>query len=264
MSEREVVEQLPVDTIICGNNADVLQTFPDDCIDLTVTSPPYDNLRRYKGYSWDFEAVARQLYRVTKPRGIVVWIVADATIKGSETGTSFRQALFFMDIGFKLLDTMIWYKPNPTPQEQHPRYQPAFDYMFVFCKGYPPRVFHGLTKPNKYAGKHHVNPGQRNAFDDSFRHPNGKKYVIKREGRRHNVWIISTKPYKGHSAAFPEELARDHILSWTDPGDLVLDPFVGSGTTCVAAKRLGRHYIGIDISDEYCQLARERLAQAAV
>src|SRR5690606_752449 len=127
--------------ILCGDNVSIMRTFPDECIDLTVTSPPYDHLRKYDGFLWDFDTVAHELYRVTKVGGVVVWIVNDATVKGSETGTSFKQALRFKEIGFNLHDTMIWHKPNPTPQEQHPRYQPAFEYMFVLTKGYPPRVF---------------------------------------------------------------------------------------------------------------------------
>lgn len=231
-----------------------------DSIDLTVTSPPYDNLRTYNGYTFDFEGIARELYRVTKPGGVVVWVVSDATLKGSETGSSFRQALYFKDVcGFSLHDTMIWHKGNPTPQQQHPRYQPAFEFMFVLCKGYPPRVFNGLTQPNKDAGKVRYTGGQRNT-DDSYRHEVRKGWEIKREGRKHNVWEIGVGRVAGHPAPFPDQLAADHIASWSNPGDVVLDPFLGSGTTGKMAVQMGRQFIGIEISGEYCEIARQRIA----
>lgn len=254
---------LPLDTIICGDNVQVLRTFPDNCIDLTVTSPPYDNLRKYNGYSWDFEAVAHELYRVTKPGGVVVWVVGDATIDGSETGTSFRQALYFRDVvGFKLHDTMIYAKENPVPLN-HNRYEQAFEFMFVFSK-VRLKTFNGLRVPTKYAG------GRRGG---SFRHegtdlqPIHAPGTIKDDKLRTNIWFYSVGAKRSasdaeahlHPAIFPEALARDHILSWSNPGDVVLDPFCGSGTTCKMARMYGRHYIGIDISEEYCELARRRL-----
>lgn len=255
---------MELDTIICGDNVQVLRTFPDNCIDLTVTSPPYDNLRTYHGHTWDFEGVAQELYRVTKPGGVAVWVVADATINGSETGTSFRQALRFMEIGFKLHDTMIYHKVNPLPRQRN-RYEQAFEYMFVLSKGVPATV-NLMRVPAKYAGrvaKHTARDNNQDALIAGIRETRETRILL-------NVWSytvggsMADKEAFKHPAIFPEALARDHILSWSNPGDVVLDPFCGSGTTCKMAKLLGRHYIGIDISPEYCGLARQRVALATV
>lgn len=251
---------MPLDTIICGDNVEVLRTFPDECIDLTVTSPPYDNLRTYNGYSWDFEALAHELYRVTKPGGVVVWVVGDATVNGSETGTSFRQALYFKDVvGFNLHDTMIYHKVNPLPR-QHNRYEQAFEYMFVLSKGVPATV-NLMRVPAKYAGqvaKHTARDNNQDALIARIREtretrilPNVWSYVVGRS--------MTDEEAFEHPATFPEKLAEDHILSWSNPGDIVLDPFVGSGTTAKMALKNNRHFIGIDISEEYCELARRRL-----
>ena len=123
--------------IIQGDCLEVMKSIPDKSIDMVLTSPPYDNLRDYKGYTFNFEGIAQEIYRVLKDGGVCVWIVGDATIKGSETGTSFRQALYFKEIGFNLHDTMIWYKTNPMPYIKKNCYTPCFEYMFVFSKGKP-------------------------------------------------------------------------------------------------------------------------------
>ena len=243
-----------------------MKELPSDCIDLTVTSPPYDNLRTYNGFTWDEEAIIRELFRVTKPGGVVVWIVNDATVKGSETGTSFRQALAFMDIGFNLHDTMIWEKPTFTATGSLAvRYAPVFEYMFVFSKG-KPKTFNPIKdKENKCIGKRCSSTVRKP--DGSMKAMSGEWKDIKPFGQRHNVWHISpcnsSKERSGHPAQFPEQLARDHIISWSNPGDVVLDPFMGSGTTAVACIKNGRNYIGFDISDEYCQIAERRIFEAS-
>jgi DNA modification methylase len=249
---------MEVNRIYNENCLETMARMPDGFIDLTVTSPPYDNLRSYNGYTFDFEPIATELFRVTKQGGIVVWIVNDATVNGSETGTSFKHALGFKAWGFNLHDTMIWYKSDPTPQQQHPRYQPAFEYMFVLCKGNRPNTFRPLKVPNKNAGMQKITSGQRNS-DNSFRHPNGKELTIRDEQFRPNVWNMGANGYYGHPASFPEQLARDHIHSWSSPGDIVYDCFMGSGTTAKAAHQLGRRWIGSEISAEYVELANKRL-----
>lgn len=242
------------------------QVLEDQSIDLTVTSPPYDNLRDYNGYEFDFELIAKQLYRVTKIGGAVVWVVGDATINGSETGTSFRQALGFMGIGFKLHDTMIWHK-NTMPLN-HNRYEQSFEYMFVFSRE-PPDKPNLLTQPvsdwlKERRKTKHITP--------MHRHTNGQHKIASlaaSETRvKDNVWYIkvgySTTEDKyifNHPAIFPEALARDHIISWSNPGDLILDPMIGSGTTLKMAQQLGRQAVGIEISEEYCQIAVDRLRQ---
>jgi site-specific DNA-methyltransferase (adenine-specific) len=246
-----------LDKIICGDNVATMQTFPDGCIDLTVTSPPYDNLRTYGGHTWDFEAVAQQLWRVTKPGGVVVWVVADATVNGSETGTSFRQALRFMEIGFRLHDTMIWEKPNPRPTQNN-RYESAFEYCFVFSSGSPTTVnlIRERTVTNGWAVKHRAVGGRVEVASE------GGRYRHKETKIKRNVWSIQIGDSGlGQPAAFPESLARDHILSWSNEGDVVLDPFAGSGTTCKMARAMGRRYVGIEINPDYCEICRKRLAQ---
>jgi site-specific DNA-methyltransferase (adenine-specific) len=239
-----------------------LQALPDACIDMTVTSPPYDNLRTYNGFAWDEEGLIRELYRVTKPGGVVVWIVNDATVNGSETGTSFRQALAFKEAGFNIHDTMIWKKAG-TPFPASTRYYPNFEYMFIFSKGMPKSVNLIEDRPNKYAGTP-VHGTGRQPDGTTKPHSGAKKRAIKPFGVRFNVWeVTEAKNNKtGHPAVFSEQLAHDHIISWSNPGDVVLDPFMGSGTTAVACIKTGRKYIGFEISEEYCRIAEERVANA--
>jgi DNA modification methylase len=261
--------------IICGDNVAVMRQMPDRCIDLTVTSPPYDNLRTYNGESnWNFEVfkeVAKELFRITKPGGVVVWIVGDATIKGSETGTSFKQALFFKDIGFNLHDTMIYKRHSPHPPNI--RYWQTFEYMFVLSKG-KPKTFNLLTqKKTRHAGFKKQTIRRKDGTIETLE-GNAKERIINAqqsaERIRDNVWEISSGYGRSskdsiayqHPAIFPEQLANDHIISWSNIGDVVLDPMCGSGTTCKMAKLTGRNFIGIDISEEYCEIARRRVEQA--
>lgn len=243
-----------------------MKMLPDNCIDLTVTSPPYDNLRTYKGFEWDFEATAKELYRITKPGGVVVWIVADATIKGSETGSSFKQALFFKDCGFNLHDTMIWNKGNtvfPNPL----RYHNVFEYMFVLSKGKPKTVNLIEDRDNKYAGTT-VHGTGRNPDGSLKQHAGNGKRKIKQKGARFNVWdippVMSSTERTGHPAQFPERLVSDHICSWSNEGDVVLDPFMGSGTTAIACIHTGRKYIGFELSKEYCEIAERRINEKSM
>ena len=245
--------------LFCGDNVEVMRReVKDNSVQLTVTSPPYDNLRKYNGFTWDFPAVARELYRVTKPGGAVVWVVADATVNGSETGTSFRQALYFKECGFNLHDTMVWCKPNPVPT-QSTRYQAALEYMFVFSKS-APSVTNILREAAKGAGGKHCKHRSRGA-----EHANNGEgiYVTSETKLRSNFWLVPVGSGAGsHPAAFPEVLARDHILSWSNPGDTVLDPFLGSGTTGVACVNTGRSFIGIEQDAAYFKIASERIAAA--
>lgn len=219
-----------------------------ESIDLTVTSPPYDNLRDYKGFTFDYKKVISGLYRITKPGGVVVWVVNDATIKGSETGTSFRQALFAMECGFNLHDTMI-YKKTGLAFPDNKRYYQIFEYMFIFSKG-APLVF------NQIIDRQNVSAGRKGSGASN------KNHVVKETGARFNVWEIpNTDRGSNHPAPFPLALARDHVLSWSNDGDTVFDPFLGSGTTGAAALTLGRDFIGCDISPEYVEIARKRIEE---
>jgi site-specific DNA-methyltransferase (adenine-specific) len=247
--------------IECCDNVVGLKRLPDASIDLTVTSPPYDNLRTYKGFTWDEDDLIRELYRVTKPGGVVVWIVNDATVNGSETCTSFRQALTFRAAGFNLHDTMIWKKAGVSYPDTV-RYYANFEYMFVFSKGRPKAVHLIADKPNICAGT--KIKGTERQSDGTARISSGciKGRLIKEKGVRFNVWEVSEEKANktGHPGVFPVRLAADHIISWSNPGDVVLDPFMGSGTTALAAIKNGRNYIGFEIAEEYCQIAETRIS----
>lgn len=250
--------------------AEGLKFLDDASIDLVLTSPPYDNLRKYNGFKFEFEKIAAEIYRVMKEGGVVVWIVNDATIDGSETGTSFKQALFFKNIGFNLHDTMIYQKCGCLFPEQN-RYYPNFEYMFVFSKGKPRTVNLIADRKNKCAGD--TVTGTWRGADGilkskaAVKNKTGRK--ISEYGVRYNIWKYpggSGKSSKNrnvfkHPAVFPEQLARDHIISWSNEGDLVLDPFIGSGTTAKVAIETKRNFIGFEISREYCEIAKKRLEE---
>jgi DNA modification methylase len=361
------MSSLPLNKILCGNSVEKLKLMSDSSVDLTVTSPPYDDIRFYSdeftasfdktvedfsdekefkrelsafkkkkiaekltennGYSFPFEDIADELYRVTKPGGVVVWVVGDAVDKGSESGSSFRQALYFKDIGFNIHDTMI-YEKNGTSfpaRRDGNRYSQIFEYMFVFSKGKPKTHKLVCDKPNKWTGwgsfndkfnfdsieESHTESEKQELFglirkalksmgyketqngltidDDGFdfrkvnysklglgvssmRGKDGKlksrvQKPVPEFSPRNNIWKYNTgknfstkdKIAFEHPAIYPEKLVEDHVLTWTEPGDVVLDPFVGSGTTTKMAHLNDRKWIGIDISQKYAELAKDRM-----
>jgi DNA modification methylase len=236
--------------IVCGDNCDILGSLPRNCIDLVVTSPPYDNMKQYRsGQDWDFYGAAWQLSRVLKPGGVIVWVAGDQIIKGSESGTSFSQALHFKQLGLNLHDTMLYEKSGGGNLEKV-RYYQGFEYAFVFSKG-KPKTFNAIKdRPNKIVADRADESGARGEY-----------------GTRYNIWRYTNGGGRmgdcgDHPAPFPEELARDHIKSWSKKRDIVLDPFSGSGTTCKMALLEGRRYIGIDADAGYCRAARKRVAKA--
>ena len=246
-----------------GDCLDVMQGIPDGLVDLTVTSPPYDNLRTYNGNNdqWGehvWQAVIADLYRVTADGGVVVWVIADATIKGSETGTSFKQALWAMECGFNLHDTMIWDKPNPIPRS-HKRYEQSFEYMFVFSKSQP-KAWNAKMAPCTYAGS--ARTGTLQHKSNGVRSPKHTQGVVSNTKCCRNVWNYAGKSQTAHPAEFPLQLATDHILSWSNLGDTVLDPFLGSGTTGVACVNTSRKFIGIERDADYFAAASARIRTA--
>ncbi len=250
-----------------GDCLEIMKDIPDGSVDLTVTSPPYDNLRTYNGNinQWNFEKfkdIAKELYRVTANGGVVVWIVGDATINGSETGTSFKQSLYFKECGFSLHDTMIWHKISPFQHKN--RYIPSFEYMFVFSKGKPKTSNIICDRKNKWAGTQ-INGTERQANGEIRKRSDVQKSKkVKEYGARYNIWDITPcKSNKtGHPAVFPEQLAKDHIISWSNEGDTVLDPFMGSGTTGKMAVLNNRHFIGIELDERYFNIAKQRIEQS--
>jgi site-specific DNA-methyltransferase (adenine-specific) len=258
-------KKLPINSVVCGNNVNVLETFPDESIDLIVTSPPYDGLRTYNGFVFDIYTLVPLLYKKMKVGGVIVWVVGDETKEGTESGTSFVQALLFKEHGFNIHDTMIYGKngfANPSTN----RYHQVFEYAFVFSKG-EPKSFNPI--------KDRLNKSEGEFKRGKARNKEGvmveRKGIRKQEkfGMRTNIWMynvggsVAEEDYAfEHPAIFPEQLAEDHILSWSKPNDLVVDIFSGSGTTIKMAKLNERKYIGIDISSEYCGISEKRVSEA--
>lgn len=255
---------MKVNTIHNENCLLTMKAMPDNFVDLVVTSPPYDEMREYEGNTFtEFEEVAEALFRVVKLGGVVVWVVSDQTNNGNESGTSFKQALYFKEVGFNLFDTMIYQKPPRGAVGNNKTYWQSFEYMFILSKGQPKTINLLMDRENKE---------HRKGDNGSKRLPDGtllkqSRGGYKKNGRRTNVWLYfvgkghSTKDEAAfeHPAIFPEKLAQDHILSWSNPGDLVYDPFLGSGTTAKMAKINDRVFIGSELCQSYCDIARRRL-----
>jgi len=251
-------------TLMQGDCLELMHRIPDGSVDLTVTSPPYDNMRTYNGNNdqWDehvWKDAIRDLYRVTKNGGVVVWVVGDATIKGSETGTSFKQALWAMECGFNL-ETMIWEKTGSGCLGSSSYYGQNFEYVFLFVKGKPMRGELIEDRENK------VKSGSVKVNGEIGNDGKGKSRVIQRKpfGKRNNIWRFDTQKNSDHPAPFPEKLAHDHIISWSNEGDTVLDPFMGSGTTGVACQNMNREFIGIELDPEYFKIAQDRITHAQI
>ena len=251
-----------LDTINCLDCVKFMnENLDENSIDLTVTSPPYDSLRNYKGYTFNCEDVAKGLFRVTKEGGIVIWVVADKIKKGNKSLTSFKQALIFQNIGFNVHDVMIYRKKN-TPFMRSNAYTNCHEFMFVFSKG-KPKTFNPLKTATVRQG---VEMMPANKGPDGIN--NKVPGTLNKEKTKTNIWdyavgmhgTTSDKIAFQHPAIFPEKLAEDHILSWSNEGDIVFDPMCGSGTTCKMAMKNNRQYIGVDISEEYANIAIQRLA----
>lgn len=242
------------------NNLATMDRMPDCFIDLTVTSPPYDGLRKYNGYSFQFKEMAKQLYRVTKDGGVVIWVVGDSTVNGCESGTSFKQALYFMECGFRLHDTQIYAKTNFIPLT-HNRYEQAFEYMFVFSKG-KPNTFNPIMEKTIGGGMAYnlSRKGYCATIKEGAQRRRDEDIVTKNEKIKSNIFYYTLGAERtGHPAPFPEDLARDQIFTWSMEGDLVYDPFSGSGTTLKMAHLQNRKWIGSEISTEYCNQINKRM-----
>ena len=265
-----VIPPMPMlDTIICGDNCEVMRAMPSESIDLVVTSPPYDDLRTYGGHSWDFYGVAWNLKRLLKPGGVIVWVVNDKTQDGSETGSSADQAKHFRSIGLRQHDTMIYYKNGMSFPESN-RYYPVWEYMYIFSKGQPKTTNLIADRKTNHGGAKKTSRMERQP-DGAIRRPE-REFEVSEYSVRYNIWTIdagymkTTKDVSAydHPAIFPEALARDHIVTWSNEGDIVLDPFSGSGTTAKMAKHNGRRFIGIEINPEYVEISKKRLSQGVL
>lgn len=240
---------------------DTMRSIPDKSVDLIVTSPPYDDLRTYNGYSFPFEEIAQEIFKVLKWGGVCIWVVGDQTKKGTESGTSFRQALYFKEIGFNLHDTMIYAKKNFIPQNNK-RYEQQFEYMFAFSKG-KPNTFNPVLLKSKNAGisKNFKRAGYpRGLKNDGSQRRRDETITVKETKVHSNIFYYSTgRNNYGHPAPFPRQLAHDQIKTWSNPGDIVYDPFGGSGTTIEQAELLDRKWFMSEISADYCDIARKRM-----
>lgn len=247
--------------LYCGDCLDVMEKMPDEIIDLTVTSPPYDNLRTYDNtLEWGehvWKPIIKELYRITKPGGVVVWVVGDATIKGSETGTSFKQALWAIDVGFKLHDTMIYAKETPTWNISSKRYRQNVEFMFVFSKG-KIKTFNPICDQKIKNMKPRLCKANRNG------NAHYELYTPKKDHTcRNNIWKYAVGGKSNfHPAVFPESLANDHIISWSNENDVIFDPFLGSGTTGKMALLNNRKFIGIEKNEKYFEIAKKRIEAA--
>ena len=255
-------EFLPINQILCGDAVDIMANFPPSSIDLTVTSPPYDELRDYEGYSFNFEGIAHSLLRITKKGGVVVWVVGDKIKNSNKTLTSFKQLLYFQSIGFNVHDVMIYKKKN-TPFMRSNAYTNCFEFMFVLTKG-TLATFNPIKTATVRNGLEMLT---HNKKSDGI-----NKKVLKKLNKtktKNNIWeyavglhgSTSDKIAFEHPAIFPEKLAEDHILSWSNTKDIVFDPMCGSGTTCKMAQKNNRRYIGCDISEKYTNITKKRLNQ---
>ena len=246
----------------CGNSIEFMSKMPSECVDLILTSPPYDNLRDYQGYNFDFEKMANEIFRVIKKGGVIVWVVGDKINKGNRSLTSFKQALYFQSLGLNAHDIMIYAKKN-TPFMRSNAYTNAYEYMFIFSKG-SPKTFNPLKEPTARSGFEMLTTNKKS---DGI----NKKVLgqLNTEKTKTNIWSYAVglggsttdKIAFKHPAVFPENLAKDHILSWSNELDLVLDPMCGSGTTCKMAYLLNRNFIGVDVSKEYIEISKERLSK---
>lgn len=261
---------IDINKIYCGDAVSILERIDTECVDMIITSPPYSNLRHYGNTitEWNhdkFKEIANELNRVIKPGGVIVWVVGDKTEKGSETCVPFKQTLYFRDIGLNLNDTMIWEKSNPLPQVKQPRYRDCFEYMFVFSKG-KPKTFNPIMRKCVESGKHYKSTVRVINTDNNRKDID---YFVSDETVDYNIWKMSVAQNKilydvngkkiKHPAVFPYDIPYKHIKTWTNEGDLVLDPFIGSGTTALAAMDLKRNYIGIDANEDYCKIADIRI-----
>lgn len=255
-----------MEQLILGDCLGKMKEITDGSVDLTVTSPPYDNLRTYNGsLDWGehvWKPCIQELFRVTKEGGVVVWVVGDATVKGSETGTSFKQALFAMECGFSLHDTMIYAKNSYMPLT-HNRYEQSFEYMFVWSKGRP-NSFNPIMIPSLTAGTSRYRGGSKAKEVSYAERLREERTIVNSEKQSSNIFYydVGKNEKTEHNAPFPEKLAHDHILSWSNEGDIVLDPFMGSGTTGKMAKILKRDFFGIEKDETYFKIAQERINNA--
>lgn len=255
---------MEINKIYNENCLETLSRMPDNFLDLVVTSPPYDSLREYTNEAcWNFDVfqkIAKELYRVIKEGGCVVWVVGDATVNGSETGTSFKQALYFKECGFRLHDTMIYHKYSPPLT--HNRYEQHFEFMFVFSKD-TPITFNPLMDKKLYKdNRTHTNIRREKDGSSDMGFSSKKENKIRGNVWKYNIGgghVTADKIAYSHPAIFPESLAKDHILSWSNEGNLIYDPFGGSGTTCKMAKLLNRNWIMSEISEKYCNIAKDRI-----
>jgi site-specific DNA-methyltransferase (adenine-specific) len=259
-------DALPLNKIICGDAVEELKKIPNNSIDILVTSPPYDGIRKYNGFNYDLHATGKEIYRVLKDGGVAIMVIQDQTKNFGKTLTSFRTIVDWVDnIGFKLFETVIYRKYGAEGAWWNKRFRVDHEYMPIFLKGERPQYFNKdpLKIPSKHGGKTMTGGGTR--LTNGIRIPT-RAITINPMKCRGTIWEYmtagdGTRLKHKHPATFPDKLPYDFIQCFCPPNGVVLDPFIGSGTTALAAIELDRNYIGIDISKEYCDLARRRIKE---
>lgn len=259
------LKELPLNQIICGDAFEIVRSWPASSVDMVVTSPPYDGIRDYKGFSLNLSAVGQELHRILKDGGVVAMVIQDQTKNFGKSLTSFRTILDWCDrVGFKLFETVIYRKYGAEGAWWNKRFRVDHEYIPVFLKGERPQYFNKehLKIPSKHGGKTMTGGGTR--LTNGVRIAT-RAITINPFKCRGTIWEYMTagdgsRLKHQHPATFPNQLPYDFIQCFCPPDGIVLDPFVGSGTTTVAAKNLDRSYIGIDIAPAYCEIAKKRMA----
>lgn len=253
-----------VDKVHCMECVEGMEMLPDDCVDLVVTSPPYDAVRKYNGFAFDLHQTGAQIHRVLKDGGIAAMVIQDQTKDFGKSLTSFRTIIDWCDsFGFKLFECVIYRKNGSEGAWWKHRFRVDHEYIPLFLKGDRPAYFdkQPLRVPSKHGGK--VMSGSGNRRTDGATNGTVRREInaTKCRGTIWNYLMAGDKnPLKRkHPAVFPDAIPSDLIQCFCPPGGIVLDPFIGSGSTAVQALKHERHFIGFDISQEYCDLCNQRL-----
>ncbi len=259
-------EKLPLNKIICGDCVEVLKSIPDNSIDLVVTSPPYDGIRKYNGFSFNLHSTGKELFRVLKDGGIIAMVIQDQTKNFGKSLTSFKTIIDWCEnVGFKLFETIIYKKHGAEGAWWTKRFRVDHEYIPIFLKGERPAYFNKepLKIPSKHGGKTMTGCATRLTNGKTLK---SKRVFINPMKCRGTLWDYTTcgdgtRLKHQHPATFPDKIPVDFIRCFCPKNGIVLDPFIGSGTTALAAIQLNRNYIGIDISKEYCELAKKRIRE---
>ncbi len=257
--------------IICGSAADELKKLDANSVQTVITSPPYFQLRKYEAgkeeigneptldqYVQSLMDVFAGVRHVLKPDGTFWLNLGDTMKNGSLLGMPWKVAFAMKDAGWCLRSEIVWAKPNPMPESAKNRPTRSHEKLFLFTQKKSGYKFNQLKEPAVYAGV--SRGGSTNRYEQNASGMDAKVYDTR---NKRDVWSVKPATLSGaHFAIFPDDLIAPCIEAGSDPGNVVLDPFSGSGTTGVVARKLGRDYIGVELSVKYAQLSKERISGA--